>query len=262
MTISCFKKKKLQKKNISIFLQRILRCITTVHRSLRARYTNRRAPPLIPESTSNKWHSFPGNEAKCNAAKMDGRHLCILGIVDLAQQGPIKRTIKRRLTPRAAPRTAKNHLLPSPHPLPWILDNPPRTSPQDFESEARRSLADLKDFVNGVTLPRCYGVVTAGRRGRSTTTEEILAPIDPPDLAFRGISPVDEMHFISTLQRTRIRMAVNYFSPYVSANAKLCEGEEDFEDTRTNVSVILLSSRPRRHLILSFCFGISLCFVI
>lgn len=57
-------------------------------------------------------------------------------------------------------------------------------------------------------------------------------------------------------------MAVNYFSPYVSANAKLCEGEEDFEDTRTNVSVILLSSRPRRHLILSFCFGISLCFVI
>lgn len=125
MTISCFKKKKLQKKNISIFLQRILRCITTVHRSLRARYTNRRAPPLIPESTSNKWHSFPGNEAKCNAAKMDGRHLCILGIVDLAQQGPIKRTIKRRLTPRAAPRTAKNHLLPSPHPLPWILDNPP-----------------------------------------------------------------------------------------------------------------------------------------
>lgn len=146
----------------------------------RSRCGTRRARSLIPESTSNKWHSFPGNEAKCNAAKMDGRHLCILGIVDLAQQGPIKRTIKRRLTPRAVATPYATHgqkpspLFPGRDPRRFPF---PRTSLQDSKSEARRSLADLKDFVNGVTLPRCYGVVTAGAssRRRSTTTE---APID------------------------------------------------------------------------------------
>lgn len=92
-------KSPLVKKNMSILLQRALLCTRVIEADVV--HEPRRARSLIPESTSNKWHSFPGNEAKCNAAKMDGRHLCILGIVDLAQQGPIKRTIKRRLTPRA-----------------------------------------------------------------------------------------------------------------------------------------------------------------
>lgn len=108
----------LLKRKISIFHRRDPLCKPRIEADV-VHEPQRRAPPLIPRVNVQQMAPIPGNEAKCNAAKMDGRHLCILGIVDLAQQGPIKRTIKRRLTPRALPPSATYGQKPSPLPLPW-----------------------------------------------------------------------------------------------------------------------------------------------
>lgn len=109
-----------------------------------------------------------------------------------------------------------------PSPLAGILDAPRRHLCRIPKARRAAVPAGLKDFVNGVTLPRCYGVVTA--EGGSQ-----LQPIDACSRIprFEGY-PVDEMHFISTLRITRIRVVVNYFSPvsfcFLSVNGQLFGG--------------------------------------
>lgn len=57
------------------------------------------------------------------------------------------------------------------------------------------------------------------------------APIDARISRFGiGYLPVDEMHFISTLQRARIRMVVNYFSLVSFSVSRALR--EDFQDER------------------------------